>query len=32
MYGLIIKPKAIEMATKAYQWYEKEQAGLARKV
>jgi toxin ParE1/3/4 len=28
MYQLIIKPRAIEMAKKAYQWYEKQQTGL----
>ncbi len=28
MYQLIIKPRAIEMAKEAYQWYEDQQAGL----
>jgi toxin ParE1/3/4 len=28
MYHLIVKPHAIEMAQKAYRWYEKRQAGL----
>ena len=28
MYRLAIKPRAIEMAKKAYQWYEEQQAGL----
>jgi len=28
MYQLIIKPRAIEMAKEAYQWYENEQNGL----
>jgi plasmid stabilization system protein ParE len=28
MYHLIIKPHAIEMAQKAYQWYEKQRVGL----
>ncbi|HEY8783075.1 MAG TPA: hypothetical protein VIM16_15725 [Mucilaginibacter sp.] len=28
MYTLIIKPRAIEMAKDAYDWYEEQQAGL----
>jgi toxin ParE1/3/4 len=28
MYQLIVKPRAIEMAQKAYRWYEKRQVGL----
>jgi len=28
MYRLIIKPRAIEMATKAYKWYEEQREGL----
>lgn len=28
MYNLIIKPRAIEMAKEAYDWYEEQQIGL----
>lgn len=28
MYQLVIKPKAIEMAKEAYEWYNEQQAGL----
>jgi len=28
MYQLVIKPRAIEMAKEAHDWYEKEQEGL----
>jgi hypothetical protein len=28
MYQLVIKPKAIEMAKEAYEWYEEQQPGL----
>ena len=28
MHLLIIKPRAVKMAREAYQWYEKQQAGL----
>jgi len=28
MYTLTIKPRAIEMAKEAYEWYEKQQTGL----
>jgi toxin ParE1/3/4 len=28
MYNLVIKPRAIEMAKEAYNWYEEQQVGL----
>ena len=28
MYQLVIKPKAIEMAKEAYEWYNEQQTGL----
>jgi toxin ParE1/3/4 len=28
MYQLIVKPRAIEMAKEAYEWYEEQQIGL----
>ena len=28
MYNLVIKPRAIQMAKEAYDWYEEQQAGL----
>jgi len=28
MYSLVVKPRAIEMAKEAYEWYEEQQLGL----
>jgi toxin ParE1/3/4 len=28
MYALVLKPRAIEMAKEAYEWYEEQQTGL----